>query len=441
MNGNNDFENRNNAQRDTSGTTPARKPITNEERRRMEQRRMEVLNGTAQRTAKQDSQSARQNAPARAADGNRAQPIELTSRKRKVKINYGLIIFAVIVIVALVFAVVHIINNRDTGTVPGPFDTEPFPDTSESSDTDETEPSDTGESDTSDTEDTDVPPVAERGFCVTVGNDTVSDGYLILVNYEHEYPYADNNSHVINVRENRKSDIQVSSYNISLDPVIIDSFDAIENELVKMGCTEQLLINSAYRSKADQQATWDYYLENNGLEYTQSYVSVPGFSEHHTGLAADITFYISSSGATIPLRDHDFGQWITDEAENYGLILRYPENKTNITHISYESWHFRYVGIPHAIACTSLGFCLEEYEEYLKNFTADSKLLHVAGTTVEEINHSDATGDFTGWIIYYVPLSSGDQTEIYIPFAENSVEYTLSGNNYDGFIVTVSCSD
>ena len=59
-------------------------------------------------------------------------------------------------------------------------------------------------------------------------------------------------------------------------------------------------------------------------------------------------------------------KWLSENAENYGFILRYPKDKTNITEIIYEPWHYRYVGVEHAKKMNQLGMCLEEYIEYLE---------------------------------------------------------------------------
>ena len=56
-----------------------------------------------------------------------------------------------------------------------------------------------------------------------------------------------------------------------------------------------------------------------------------------------------------------------ENAENYGFVLRYPKEKTKITEIIYEPWHYRYVGVEHAKKMNQLGLCLEEYIEYLES--------------------------------------------------------------------------
>lgn len=122
-----------------------------------------------------------------------------------------------------------------------------------------------------------------------------------------------------------------------------------------------LVVNSAYRPYYSQQLVYDNryqkYLEEGKSEeearvLTDSYVAVPGCSEHQLGLAMDIV----ASGD-----DKSDGGWLANNAPDYGFILRYPEDKTHITHTAYESWHYRYVGVPTAREITDRGLCLEEY--------------------------------------------------------------------------------
>ena len=60
------------------------------------------------------------------------------------------------------------------------------------------------------------------------------------------------------------------------------------------------------------------------------------------------------------------GKWLTKNAWTYGFILRYPKDKTAITGIQYEPWHFRYVGLPHSLIMQQKNLALEQYLEYLK---------------------------------------------------------------------------
>lgn len=136
----------------------------------------------------------------------------------------------------------------------------------------------------------------------------------------------------------------------------------------------ELMICSAYRSISRQQELFDAEVavqmgygksREEAERITATMIAVPGTSEHHTGLAADI---VTPTHQTLDpeFADTAAGKWLQENAAEYGFILRYPEDKQDITKIIYESWHYRYVGVDHAIAITENGLCLEEYLEILK---------------------------------------------------------------------------
>jgi|GEM_PF-901367 len=124
-----------------------------------------------------------------------------------------------------------------------------------------------------------------------------------------------------------------------------------------------LNVSSGYRSMATQQFLWNrnvqYYMD---LGYHKAeaerraglVVAIPGHSEHQLGLAVDI-----SKGNEPVLK------WIRENCWEYGFILRYPTNKAEVTGISYEPWHFRYVGVELAMELKELGLCMEEYMDML----------------------------------------------------------------------------
>ena len=94
------------------------------------------------------------------------------------------------------------------------------------------------------------------------------------------------------------------------------------------------------------------------------WVAVPGTSEHQTGLALDI---ISSSYQVLDRDQENTAEqrWLMENSYKYGFILRYPSDKSEITGINYEPWHYRYVGKEAAKEIYEKGLCLEEYLEYL----------------------------------------------------------------------------
>ncbi len=94
-------------------------------------------------------------------------------------------------------------------------------------------------------------------------------------------------------------------------------------------------------------------------------VAVPGESEHHTGLALDLPSKNHMNLETTYF-ETTHGLWLAENAWRFGFIIRYPEDKTEITGISFEPWHLRYVGKPHSEVMRRHGWCLEEYIEVLR---------------------------------------------------------------------------
>ncbi len=147
-------------------------------------------------------------------------------------------------------------------------------------------------------------------------------------------------------------------------------------EMLKAGRKEGLAfeICSSYRSAKRQQELLDEDINallKKGYTYKEAYAEVtketmpPGYSEHATGLAFDIVALDYQM-----LDDHqektEESKWLRKHCAEYGFILRYPQDKEDITQINYESWHFRYVGEEAAEYIMGKEMTLEEYlEEYL----------------------------------------------------------------------------
>jgi len=121
-------------------------------------------------------------------------------------------------------------------------------------------------------------------------------------------------------------------------------------------------VTSIHRSVASQQAIWDSRYNNfiaagygkaGALAEVAKQVAVPGTSEHHLGLAVDIDGVKAVHG------------WFFEHSWEYGFVVRYPDGKTDITGITYEPWHYRYVGKELAKELYELDMCLEEYMDML----------------------------------------------------------------------------
>jgi len=165
-----------------------------------------------------------------------------------------------------------------------------------------------------------------------------------------------------------------------------------------------LYVGSGYRDYSVQQGLYEDAAD-------KSYVQPPGHSEHHTGLAADI-YAIGKN--TYEMASSREAKWMEENAWRFGLILRYAENKSQITRISYEPWHFRYVGKPHSWFIRQNDMCLEEYILFL-----------------EEYGGYEAELDgITYTVLYEKPING----LINIPENKN---YEVSGDNAGGYIVTI----
>ena len=185
--------------------------------------------------------------------------------------------------------------------------------------------------------------------------------YMVLVNFENPLPedwldrvefYASINSVGDDVF------VEAEAYKAYLELK-----KDVEKELQDRKVTLEL--DSAYRSEAAQKKIVDEFTEKYGADYVKQYVAVPGYSEHHTGLALDLYFIVD--GKTV-YENEDLEQYpeiweaIHKKMPEYGFILRYPEGKEKITGVSYEPWHMRYVGSPEtAKEITEQGVTLEEY--------------------------------------------------------------------------------
>lgn len=123
-----------------------------------------------------------------------------------------------------------------------------------------------------------------------------------------------------------------------------------------------LMINSSYRSYEDQETVYNNYKNSSGERFADSIAARPGSSEHQTGLALDIFSKTNTNKNTFSQTDE--AKWLKENAHNFGFILRYPEDKVDITGYSFESWHYRYVGKDIATYIYENDITYEEYYAY-----------------------------------------------------------------------------
>lgn len=171
---------------------------------------------------------------------------------------------------------------------------------------------------------------------------------VLLVNADHPLPEDYAPQGLVNLYEQKRHFLLANS-TIELERV---AFEAA-NRMFKLAEDEDMngfIVTSGYRSR-ERQA--ELYAEDS--ETAQA----PGCSEHETGLAFDVTARYDTG----TFEDTPQFQWLMEHCWDFGFILRYPEGKTEITGIPYESWHYRYVGEDAARIISENGWTLEEYCE------------------------------------------------------------------------------
>ncbi|MBQ7598000.1 MAG: M15 family metallopeptidase [Clostridia bacterium] len=202
-------------------------------------------------------------------------------------------------------------------------------------------------------------------------NEEAKYDYLVLVNKQSKLPDDWESVVVLEDAQNTlPEDIALNEDNdylatdvFKVETKALEAFRALQEDCAKDGIT--ILLDSTYRSVARQQELWAEFAEEYGEDYCKKYVAVPGYSEHHTGLAIDIC--VIKDGRIINDNDEMIAERelfakIHEKLADHGFILRYPEGRDDSTGYSYEPWHFRYVGSAEiAKEIMERGLTLEEY--------------------------------------------------------------------------------
>jgi len=180
-----------------------------------------------------------------------------------------------------------------------------------------------------------------------------ADEYLVLVNKTNSVDADYVPSDLVNIA-NTRDDGRATQ---RMREVAAKALDAMFIEMYAAGYTD-VSVTSAYRSYEYQGQLYNNYVANSGQEAADTFSAKPGKSEHQTGLCADLHNLPSASTA---FADEEAYEWLSENAWKFGFILRFPEDKTEITGYMYEPWHYRFVGRNAAWKIHSAGMCLEEY--------------------------------------------------------------------------------
>jgi len=219
-----------------------------------------------------------------------------------------------------------------------------------------------------------VTPPAEEDLTVTFQSDLSAyeeymnpadrDGYLILVNNQNtvdESHKPDDLTDLVDTRKDGRNTQKMRLY-------AARALEAMFIELRASGYTD-VSVTSAYRSYTYQNSLFNTYTSNEMAKnpsltlaeaqaITATYSARPGTSEHQTGLCCDMH---NLGAADVAFANKAAYAWLKENCWKFGFIIRFPEGKEEITGISFEPWHYRYVGRYHAKAIYDSGLCLEEY--------------------------------------------------------------------------------
>ena len=190
----------------------------------------------------------------------------------------------------------------------------------------------------------------------------------ILVNRQNMLPDSYKTRNLVNMRQVSPSDIvTIKGSEIEGEKEAVDALITMLRAAHDDGITVWQ-VSAGYRSIKYQKELFDDSVKkymNEGMNKekatsaTRLTVADPGSSEHHTGLAFDITV----PGTTF--KGTKQALWLAAHCRDYGFIIRYEEDKQSITGYMAEPWHIRYVGLPHSTIMRDNGWALEEYIDSL----------------------------------------------------------------------------
>ena len=183
---------------------------------------------------------------------------------------------------------------------------------------------------------------------------------VILVNYANMLP--DNwEVDLVELRNGEQIDrIAYDSLQKMLDDARAEGYDPLICSSYRSNEKQTRLFNNKVQQYIDEG-----YSESEAKTEAGKWVAVPGTSEHQTGLTVDIVS-VDNQNLDESQLDNPCQLWLMEHCYDYGFILRYPPDKSDITKINFEPWHYRYVGMEAAQEMKEKGICLEEYAEFYK---------------------------------------------------------------------------
>jgi len=242
---------------------------------------------------------------------------------------------------------------------------------------------------------------------IKLKNYPINKGPLLLINHVYKHTYLEEPEDLMPIS---------NSYpNILLEKVAAESLITLLNEIDNQ---QQIIPISGYRSIEEQSNLYLSSIEEYGLSYTRKYVAKEYHSEHSSGYAIDLGLKHHVNSIINPVfNHHPITCLFKEKAKYHGFITRYPDGKDELTKISSEPWHFRYVGFPHSLLIEKNNLVLEEYIQFVSTLTYQKPL------QIYDSKHR------------YTIFFTKDVTKAFT--INDTTTYQVSGNNINGLIITL----
>lgn len=250
-------------------------------------------------------------------------------------------------------------------------------------------------------------------------NSKVYQGSLILVNNDNKYKWDQEG--LIPVLDVKDSDCyQVIDGDVKIREEAAGPLNQMLKDFSEETGKTDIRVEGGYRTVEKQEE----------IHASNSNAAEPGASDYHTGYSIDLDI-IAEDGSSLGFDGEGDYAWLISNCYKYGFVVRCPEGKTELTGQDYRPWQFRYVGKVHASYMVQNGLCLEEYIEKLRNYPYDG-----SGQKGSHLETIDAEGN--SYEIYYYAMDTEMESGFTQAAVPSTANYTVSGNNSDGFIITIN---
>lgn len=325
---------------------------------------------------------------------------------------------AAMAVLIIIGVVVYIMSVTGTGLFRDPTAVPDAPSDSGSTEASDSQSEQNTAESTSDTTDvtTEDPSTVQYKYLDKDASD-IGSGDLVLIDADHIYKFP--SSSLDTLYGNMNASYKVSNASLSLRISVINALNKMMEEYAAATGFKDAIVTSAYRDFDTQQTLHD----NN-----PSGAALPGCSDYHSGATLMLQGYIDDNSGIFNLsnRSEANAAWFKEHMSEYGFIFRFPSDKKTITGYNIP-WQIRYVGTPHATYMAAHNLCLEEY----LNLLAEKYTYTGEHLTVD-------CADGMRYEIFYV--AGADEGIIKLPVPSNR-DYTVSGDNKSGFIVTVEVGE